>query len=143
MRQNHSVCSPGSFVLQGSNDRRESFLCIRNFVLKNIGDAVPQDLQSPGTVGHEVIVVTRKSLTKRNKFVLTRACGGEVLVLLDHVFLDDLGDEGGVEAGEDGLVDPGHVALSGQWYPLTIVLTVGETDVLIVVDGLGQLLYVD
>ena len=74
---------------------------------------------------------------------MTRTCGGELaLVILGQVLLDDPGDEGGVQCGEDGLVDPRHVTLSGQGDPLTVVLPVGEADVLVVVQRLSELLYV-
>ena len=87
-----------------------------------------------------MVVITGESLTQRNKFVLTRECRAEVLVVLGQVLLDDPGDEASVEAGEDRLVDPAHVTLSGQRNPLAVVLTVGETDVLVVVKLPGQLL---
>ena len=64
------------------------------------------------------------------------------LVILGQVLLDDPGDEGGVQCGENGLVDPRHVTLSGQRDPLTVVLPVGEADVLVVVQRLSELLYV-
>ena len=85
-------------------------------------------------------VITGESLTQGNKFVLTREAGAEVLVVLGQVLLDDPGHQASVEAGEDRLVDPAHVTLSGQGNPLAVVLTVGETDVLVVVKLPGQLL---
>ena len=87
-------------------------------------------------------VITGESLTKRNKFVLTRECRPEVLVVLGQVLLDDPGDEASVEAGEDWLVDPCHVTLSGQGDPLAVILTIGEADVLVVVELPSQFLYV-
>ena len=78
-------------------------------------------------------VITRESLTKRNKFILTRESGAEVLVVLGQVLLDDPGDEASVEAREDWLVDSTHVTLRGQRNPLTVILTVRKTDVLVVV----------
>ena len=87
-----------------------------------------------------MVVITGESLTQRNKFVLTRECRAEVLVVLGQVLLDDPGDEASVEAGEDWLVDPCHVTLSGQGNPLAVILTVGETDVLVIVKLPGQLL---
>ena len=87
-------------------------------------------------------VITGESLTKRNKFILTRESGAEVLVVLGQVLLDDPGDEAGVEAGEDWLVDPSHVTLRGQRNPLAVILTIGEADVLVVVELPSQVLYV-
>ena len=87
-----------------------------------------------------MVVITGESLTQRNKFVLTRECRAEVLLVLSQVLLDDPGDEASVEAGEDWLVDPCHVTLSGQGNPLAVILTVGETDVLVIVKLPGQLL---
>ena len=89
-----------------------------------------------------MVVITGESLTKRNKFILTRESGAEVLVVLGQVLLDDPGDEASVEAGEDWLMNPCHVTLSGQGNPLAVILTVGETDVLVVVKLPGQVLYV-
>ena len=89
-----------------------------------------------------MVVITRESLTQRNKFVLTRESRPEVLVVLGQVLLDDPRDEAGVEAGEDWLVDPSHVTLRGQRNPLTMILTIGEADVLVVVKLPGQVLYV-
>ena len=73
---------------------------------------------------------------------MTRESGAEVLVVLGQVLLDDPGDEASVEAGEDWLVDPCHVTLSGQGDPLAVILTIGEADVLVVVKLPGQVLYV-
>ena len=87
-----------------------------------------------------MVVITGESLTQRNKFILTREARTEVLVVIGQVLLDDPGDEAGVEAGEDWLVDPSHVTLRGQRNPLAVILTVGETDVLVVVKLPGQLL---
>ena len=85
-------------------------------------------------------VITGESLTKRNKFILTRESGAEVLVVLGQVLLDDPGDEASVEAREDWLVDSTHVTLRGQRNPLTVILTVRKTDVLVVVKLPGELL---
>ena len=85
-------------------------------------------------------VITGESLTKRNKFILTREARTEVLVVLGQVLLDDPGDEAGVENGEDWLVDPSHVTLRGQRNPLAVILTIGKADVLVVVQLPGQVL---
>ena len=89
-----------------------------------------------------MVVITGESLTQRNEFVSTRDCRTEVLVVLGQVLLDDPGDEAGVEAGEDWLVDPSHVTLRGQRNPLAVILTIGEADVLVIVELPSQVLYV-
>ena len=89
-----------------------------------------------------MVVITGEFLIQRNEFVLTRECRTEVLVVLGQVLLDDPGDEAGVEAGEDWLVDPSHVTLRGQRNPLAVILTIGEADVLVIVELPSQVLYV-